>query len=104
VPFTDVRLNNGSAFNGTTGRFTAPIAGTYFFFGSLLSRSAGNMNCQIRINGGVYVYSEDTRTSNFGNCYPKCIAYLNVNDFADINASYATYGSIYDYFGGYLLG
>ena len=31
INFSTVFLNLGSAFNGSNGRFTAPIAGTYFF-------------------------------------------------------------------------
>lgn len=45
--------NTGSHFNGTNGRFTAPVTGRYTFSGSL-SRILGNAVLQFYKNGAAY--------------------------------------------------
>ena len=37
-----VQINQGSHWDNVSGRFTAPIAGNYFFFGGLQSSGSGN--------------------------------------------------------------
>lgn len=104
--FSDVLANVGSCYSVSTGRFTAPVSGNYFFFASSLSRSAGYLQLQIRVNGGDYVLTENTRSAMHGHCSPKCVVTLAANDYVTVYVSAAggAYGSTYDYFGGWLIG
>ena len=46
-----VRYNNGNHFNGTNGRFTAPVTGTYYFNFFGMTASAGTFDVSLWTNG-----------------------------------------------------
>jgi len=58
--FTNVRINAGSHFDTSTGTFTAPIAGNYWFGFQILLRDVGNSDNSIHVgfykNGSIYSY------------------------------------------------
>ena len=49
--FNSTMINNGGYYSGTTGRFTAPYAGTYFFGGKLLQRNNTRVEYTFYKNG-----------------------------------------------------
>ena len=51
VVFDDTVSNFGSAYSTTTGIFTAPTSGTFFFFASIMSHANEYLETEIVVNG-----------------------------------------------------
>ena len=49
--FTDVLLNSGSGYDKTTGKFTAPIDGTYLFTCQLCPYSSKHIHYGVMVDG-----------------------------------------------------
>jgi len=116
--FTDVDLNIGSHYSNSTYRFTAPIAGRYYFSSALavyLNGSARQVSMGIRKNGSLYCMSDChitvTQSNNtHGVANLSIIMELAANDYVDVQweGATATVNVYVDsrrcYFSGYLLG
>jgi hypothetical protein len=114
VVYKNVAHNNGGHYSTTTGRFTAPVAGRYFFSASGIASSASGGNAQLtltRNNGsiqGVYI----DLISAFIPVTVTAVIDLAVNDYVSVlaNASVAAWydngGSVVEYnnFSGFLIG
>ncbi len=111
IVFGDVATNVGSYYNNTTGRFTAPIAGTYIFLVSLFTNIA-NAPIDFRINinssnaGGNATTGTTTVTRD---CHAYIIRTLAVNDYVTVESS--GFGTnipsglgIFQTFSGHLIG
>jgi len=92
--FNSVQENNGSHYNASTGRFTAPVAGYYYFAVSLLMDNNYNDTGaagMIRVNDSsdrAICYSQKS-TSQYLQTSCSAVAYLNVNDYVVVR-SYIT--------------
>ena len=108
-----VYVNVGSHYDTGTGRFTAPIAGTYVFYMMTQSYDSGNTTGQyqtaiFRKNGSIvgaeaYHGWQPNDGNNHVQVQNTVIITLAANDYM---MAYVQYGSrdIQNYFGGYLLG
>jgi hypothetical protein len=53
--FSTILVNEGNAYNSSTGVFTAPINGTYSFSAQLCKHPNKNMNFEIKVNDRTVV-------------------------------------------------
>lgn len=112
--FAHTYHNTGNHYSTTTGRFTAPISGLFFFSTNMMSSNATTYNnayYEITKNGsGIQrVYS-----SNGGSVHHRWnwsgVIYLNANDYITVDnpgaSSLVLYGSSIEYtaFTGFLVG
>ena len=118
VPFNVSLSNNGSNYSTSTYRFTAPVAGHYFFtLHAILGPDGnGNATAHIRRNGTVVASIHRNTSSSYlfaweqGAC--SAVLYLNVSDYVDCYigtgtiylGSNITGGDVYSALNGYLIG
>ena len=101
VVFDQVFHNNGSHYNNSNGRFTAPVTGTYFF--SAWNYTGGTSAFQLRINTSMYAeYTWD----DTGGC-GTWVCPMTAGQYAQIYTRSYTWRGTADYhnaFCGYLIG
>jgi hypothetical protein len=113
--YTTTRTNIGGHYSTSTGRFTAPVAGTYLFgFGNIANSGNGTYRYYIRKNG-ANITQLRVDTNETGSAYGTNATFTMpltcaVNDYVNIyyiesNQAYTQeVGSGYPLFWGYLIG
>jgi hypothetical protein len=111
--FNSVVFNRANRYNATTGRFTAPVAGVYYFYVYGLPAFADNSDIRIalRVNGVTYSGNRYILTKNFSSWQTirgLSVMQLSAGDFVSpwidqSGAAFHTDGG-YNGFGGYLIG
>lgn len=109
IIFNHADVNVGNHYSTSTGNFTAPIAGKYVLFTTVLSASGTNVGADMKINGTRYAVTEESwanQSSTYRATSLTAIASLSANDAVRVeNKQGGYYGSnAYTFFGGYLLG
>jgi len=111
ITFTTVKVNIGSHYSTGTGKFTAPVAGTYFFsFGCIKSGNSSLARLHLYKNGSS-ANDRQLRMPTGGDGYGENGAKTNIvtlaaNDEIQVYMSEGTIhgGTAYLYFNGYLIG
>jgi len=107
VQFPVIKENVGSCYNNSTMRFTAPIAGTYYFYGAVMANAGtGRLTWQFWKNGNSISYMQGGGDStNYGTWPGSMIVTLAANDYIVMVCGQTPYPSTQEqYFGGYLIG
>lgn len=81
--FDNVITNIGNNYNGSNGRFTAPIAGLYHFSYNLFN-NGGTGRISFKYNSGSYNGSEMDCSSTIGPIGQSATIYLNANDWVTV--------------------
>jgi microcystin-dependent protein len=105
--FNNVGVNTGSCWSAANNRFTAPVAGNYYFDYSLLNSAASVFYMEFRKNGtsmavGTFPrgYVQTIYTANTASG----IISLSANDYIEIWITSGTMHSYHCFFTGYLVG
>jgi hypothetical protein len=101
-----VFVNTGGHYSTSTYRFTAPVAGRYFFSVSIINNESTQSGAaHLRINGSVqlqfYAGAPSGGESSFSG---SGIFQLAVNDYVDVEAVSGSFNQGYGVFCGYLIG
>ena len=100
VVFDQVFHNNGSHYNNSNGRFTAPVTGVYFF--SAWNYTGGTSAFRLDINTSTYAeYTWD----DTGGC-GTWVCPMTANQYAQIYTKYTWRGTsdYHNAFNGFLIG
>ena len=114
IVFDQTSCNVGSHYNTSNGRFTAPVAGNYFFtfYGMSPHNNTSNQRVAFRVNNayhssGQYVggvgYSGYTN-NGYTQCTVTSIITLAVNDYVQVDWQYANLHDNHNKFSGFLIG
>ena len=116
IPMANVRINNGSHFNGSNGTFTAPTTGTYFFYCNWLGSNSTTVHrFYFMYNGSAFNEThariDQSQAEDYNATSLQFVKVLNANDtmamkMTSDNNSSAAYSDAqpgYQGFGGFLL-
>jgi hypothetical protein len=110
ITFTQIAVNVGSGYSSANSRFTVPIAGTYYFYTTMLSTNdSGAIDFRFYKNDTTAIGAGYTGAfaSGYKQTSGMTMATLNVGDFITIR-SFGTASIhadiVHNYFGGWLIG
>ena len=89
IVFENAPTNIGSNYNTSTGRFTAPVAGTYIFLVSFFTNiTNAPIDFRITVNGATAGGNATTGTTSVArDCHAHLIRTLAVNDYVEVQAA-----------------
>lgn len=89
IVFENAPTNIGSNYNTSTGRFTAPVAGTYIFLVSFFTNiTNAPIDFRITVNGATVGGNATTGTTSVArDCHAHLIRTLAVNDYVEVQAA-----------------
>ena len=108
--FSGMKRNEGSHYDTSNGRFTAPVAGTYFVgHNCLIDNDSGDVAryADLQVNGSGYVtlwYDESGGDNDYHGVSGTAIVELSANDFIQIRATAGIHTGSETSFSVYLLG
>tara|TARA_R100001591_G_C4239589_1_gene154190 strand:+ start:13 stop:552 length:540 start_codon:yes stop_codon:yes gene_type:complete len=117
IVFDDVRVNIGSHYNASDGKFTAPVAGNYaFFFYAMSNHSLNNVNIAIEFwKNGSYLgdaspLGRQSSDYSHGQISGHIILTLAASDYIQVKNAGGTDSTLYmtgnahNEFSGFLIG
>ena len=108
--FRDVKLNAGSHYNNSNGRFTAPVAGTYLVGTNCLidnNASDSSRSCDLQKNGTGFItiwYDESGGDSDYHGISGTAPIVLAANDYISLRATAGIHVGSETNFWVYLIG
>ena len=101
-------FNVGGHYSTSTGKFTAPVDGRYFFhFSSIINTQGTNLTIQLRVNNNVTDQIHISQDENGWNTYGVSNIYnLSASDYVTVFVvgNYNLYGQTWSRFTGHLIG
>ena len=109
ILWNNVRLNQGSHYSSSTGRFTAPIDGVYeFYWGGIKNATTAVTRLVLRRNGTGVRENRLAEGDTYNAACWKMLIELNANDYVDIQMTAGSFYGQTDFygnaFGGHLVG
>ena len=114
IVYNNVVHNEGSHYSTSNGRFTAPVAGKYFFSATGICGNATSTHAsgdvRITVNGSTYVRGHFNMSDQWESITSQAVISLNANDYVNIyfevgsGNSYMYGAAQYAVFSGHLLG